>query len=333
VADTRIIDLLAIGDDQHDLPWLEQSLQAAVELELATIPPYLCGLWSIKTPTPDDPDSAYALIRSVVIEEMLHMGLACNMLTTIGGTPQITAPVYPSALPGGVRPGLVVPLAGLSQPVVHHIYQQIEYPEHPVAHAAATYPTIGAFYDAIAAAFTVLGPSIITGARQLSTNIGANHLPALTTMDLVQTAILTIKEQGEGTAASPDAPVTNDELAHYYRFGEIHAGRTLVQISTNPDAWAYEGDPVTFPDVWPMAQVPTGGYPELPHEKAFNDTYSELLRRIQQAWTVGGNRGQDFLGQAIGNMFSLGPLAVEMMQIPLPTGNGNYGPDFRMISP
>ena len=40
------------------------------------------------------------------------MGLACNMLTTIGGTPQINTPAavpkYPGHLPGGVRPHLTV---------------------------------------------------------------------------------------------------------------------------------------------------------------------------------------------------------------------------------
>jgi hypothetical protein len=60
---------------------LKQGLQAAIELELATLPPYLCGLWSIKSQ--DGP--AFNLIESVALEEMLHMGLSCNMLVGIGG--------------------------------------------------------------------------------------------------------------------------------------------------------------------------------------------------------------------------------------------------------
>lgn len=48
----------------------------------------------------------YDLIDSVVLEEMLHMGLVCNMLTAIGSTPQIVLGyqqiTYPGPHPGGV---------------------------------------------------------------------------------------------------------------------------------------------------------------------------------------------------------------------------------------
>ncbi|MBE9211043.1 hypothetical protein IQ244_32075 [Nostoc sp. LEGE 06077] len=84
------------------MDWLKSSLNAAIELELATLPPYLCAWWSIK----DLGASAAGLIRSILMEEMLHMGLVANMLTTIGGTPRISTvlPSYPSPLPGGVIP-------------------------------------------------------------------------------------------------------------------------------------------------------------------------------------------------------------------------------------
>src|SRR3954447_18309533 len=45
-----IIDLMRVSPADHDLEWLKSSLQAAVELEMATIPPYLCAMWSIKDP-------------------------------------------------------------------------------------------------------------------------------------------------------------------------------------------------------------------------------------------------------------------------------------------
>src|SRR5229473_146281 len=148
---------------QHDLAWLRQSLQAAIELELATIPPYLCGLWSIKA----QGGPAYDLIDSVVLEEMLHMGLVCNMLTAIGGTPQIVAGyqeriAYPGPLPGGVRPELTVYLAGLTQDYLKNVFMEIEYPESgPVALALGQiYPTIGALYGAILEAFQALSPEL-----------------------------------------------------------------------------------------------------------------------------------------------------------------------------
>jgi hypothetical protein len=130
---------MQVPTDQHDLQWLKQSLQAAIELELSTLPPYLCCLWSIKSQ--DGP--AYDLIDSVVLEEMLHLGLACNMLTGIGATPEIVteyqAITYPGPLPGGVRPTLSVFLSGLSK-TSFEMYMQIEYPETgPVASLSETY--------------------------------------------------------------------------------------------------------------------------------------------------------------------------------------------------
>ena len=81
---TKILDLMQVPARGHDVNWLKQGLQAAVELEFATIPVYLCGMWSIQ----EQSGPAYERINSIVIEEMLHMGLACNMLTTLDGTPR-----------------------------------------------------------------------------------------------------------------------------------------------------------------------------------------------------------------------------------------------------
>jgi hypothetical protein len=38
-----IMDLLTIRENDRGIEWLKR----AVELEFATIPPYLCGAWSI----------------------------------------------------------------------------------------------------------------------------------------------------------------------------------------------------------------------------------------------------------------------------------------------
>src|SRR5436305_9027600 len=159
-----IVDLMQVPRANQDVEWLKQMLQYAVELEVSTLPPYLSGLWTIQQGS----GPVYDLIQSVVQEEMVHLGLACNMLTAIGGTPSIYAPFqtkaiqYPGPLPGGVRPQLVVYLAGLSKQYVNDVYMQIEYPEKgPVALALGnTYPTIGAFYDAILSAFQTLNPPL-----------------------------------------------------------------------------------------------------------------------------------------------------------------------------
>jgi Ferritin-like len=325
----NIPELLQVRAEDHDLPWLTESLQWAVELEFATIPVYLSGMWSIKQQNGD----VYNLIHSVVLEEMLHMGWACNMLTAIDVIdvkPQINAPSYPGPLPGGVQPGFEVYLGGLSKTTVA-MYMQIELPEHPVAEAES-FPTIGAFYDAISAAFTALFPPN----HQFSTtnqigdfSIGQETLTVLNSLEDVQNAIATIKEQGEGTSTSPDAPQFGGELAHYYRFGEILNEKTLIEVDGQ---WQYAGDAVPFPDCYPVAKVPVGGYPGVDAVQTFDNDYGTLIGQLQNAWSLPGtnpNGGSNGLNNALGTMFSLTQDAQAVVTQPLPGGSGNYGPDFR----
>ena len=60
---------------------LHELLQAAVELAAPVIPPYLCALYSMH---PTGNERAKLIIRSVVVEEMLHMILAANVLNAVG---------------------------------------------------------------------------------------------------------------------------------------------------------------------------------------------------------------------------------------------------------
>ena len=157
--------LLAHPKEQRDLEWLERALQSAVSVEFSTIPPYLSALWSIKDPM----HPVAASLRNVVQEEMLHMALACNMLTALGCVPKIndpkTVPRYPGPIPGGVHPELVVQLAGLSDASLD-TFIAIEAPstgECPqTPEQGKGYKTIGAFYDAILRTFQTLKPALST---------------------------------------------------------------------------------------------------------------------------------------------------------------------------
>ena len=134
-----IVKLLQVPAVEHDLAWLKQAMQAAVELEYATIPPYLTAYWSVKNSS----DASAVTIRQIAIDEMLHMGLVCNMLTGLGQTPVINTPAvlptYPGPLPGGVHPELIVGLSGLSQPTAD-LFTKIERPLKPLA-ALETFAT------------------------------------------------------------------------------------------------------------------------------------------------------------------------------------------------
>lgn len=76
---------------------LYKHLQHAIDLELWTIPLYLTSLYSIKDLKklrPENyPDDA-KLILSVVVQEMLHLELVCNICNALGYAPKISQPVY-----------------------------------------------------------------------------------------------------------------------------------------------------------------------------------------------------------------------------------------------
>jgi rubrerythrin len=72
-------------DDELRLALLKDSLQVCIDLEFGTIPIYLAALWSIK----DNLDPVAKSIRHIVQEEMLHLALVCNLLSSIGGDPKI----------------------------------------------------------------------------------------------------------------------------------------------------------------------------------------------------------------------------------------------------
>ncbi len=141
------------GDREKLLARLKTDLQAAIAVELATIPIYLYTYYSINrtktsgqelTDTARFANEAGAVIMSVAVEEMLHMSLSSNIYFALTGAPPLlymNAPVtYPAMLPhhnpvgppgphGGVDTH--IPLKGLSFEQLWH-FLQIEYPQGPI---------------------------------------------------------------------------------------------------------------------------------------------------------------------------------------------------------
>ncbi|MFF5522561.1 ferritin-like domain-containing protein [Streptomyces coeruleorubidus] len=344
-----IVELMRAPAAEHDEAWLKDALQQAVLLELATLPPYLCGLWSIEEA--DQDSDVFRVIHEIIFDEMSHLGLACNMLTTIGGEPHIAdsevVPTYPGPLPGGVQPGLSVSLTGLSKQALD-MYSRIERPDDPVAEEQDVHTSIGAFYAAILEAFRSQ-PELIKGFRQVTRGMSAGHgegndVLALTSLDDVEAAVTVIKEQGEGTSASPDNPFPGEpgELAHFYSFREIFHGRKLIRVSEDPPRFDFQGDAIPMPRTLPMGTVPAGGWAEggepVPdgvrtNLDTFNRHYSSLLRFLQKAWKAEqSSTATQMLNRAVGQMFSLQGPAQELMGTPLPDGSGKtYGPEFLYV--
>jgi len=321
---------MSLPRSEHDLAWLKESLQAAIKLEFATLPPYLAAYWSVKDEEIDPAQSMRVIFR----EEMLHMGLACNLLTALGGVPQLNTPdavpIYPGPLPGGVNPDLRVPLGGLTKDLLA-VFMQIEFPEDgPVALAAAEeFPTIGDFYTAIQAAFDTLQPPLSLD-RQLQGPLGLRRIG---TLDAVRESITLIKRQGEGSKASPEDTGPGD-LAHYYRFGEIFHEKRLKKDPTTGE-WRFDGPALPFPEVWPMAVVPAGGYrrEDVTAEvwgllEQFDRDFTTMLGQLQTAWERGDAAA---LRSSVSTMLALRDPAVSLMQIEIPGAEGTYGPCFRLV--
>ena len=327
---------------------LAQALQLAIELEHSTIPPYLCALYSIKLGTNVEVSE---LIRSVVIEEMLHMALAANILVSIGGKPDIGhakfVPVYPGALPGGLRSGLLVRLRRCSIEQIRDCFMTIEEPEetiqmrqHEIAFVNPDVKhrfTIGWFYDQVTKALERLSAQgqITFGneARQVDDWSGKGKLFVIRNLADAQQAILEIKHQGEGR--SPLQPDDGDhELAHYYKFAEIVAGRHLDRTRRSLE---FSGARIPFdPDaIWPMIDDPNlvrypAGSRALLLAKQFAESYQALLAALNR--TFNGEPG--YLKQAIGLMYSLDLQARQLLQTPSGiTPDTTAGPSFQLPVP
>lgn len=258
---------------------LKEALQLALQLEFATIPPYLCAQWSIKS----DPDRVESVIHRVVSEEMSHMGLVGNLLSSIGGTPALAnasfVPLYPThTLPGCINQRLAVGLQPLSLDQLA-VFMQIEYPNFPpVALEAGKGPaTVGEFYDTLIEAFRTLGPKIDPGAHRVPIADG----PPLGTLDDAIAMLEKIKSEGEGVEDSPEQPTSHKSaLAHYYAFKEIFKQQKLVETDGK---WTFTGARITFPDVYCFAN----SRDTLSASAEFNRVFSKLLSDLEASWTCG----------------------------------------------
>jgi hypothetical protein len=322
-------------------------LRDAVKLEHSTIPPYLTAMFSLK---PGVNQCIADQIRSIVIQEMLHMTIASNILIAIGGHPEINTkgfvPDYPGPLPMNIGEGLIVGIEAFSIPLVEKVFMAIEEPENPVhvdppsmlaaeAHTEPEYATIGQFYDAIAEQIRKLGPSIFvntTAPPQVVSPLwfSPDRLFPITDPASACRAIEIIKIEGEGTSTEPfQRP---GDAAHYYKFGEIAEGRRVVKT---PDGYAYDGPPVLFDPagVWPLKPNCkindfANGTQARTRIESFAWSYSSLLNALHDAF----NGRPERLETAIGLMYDLRVQAVALMQTDIGGDRGQTaGPSFEYV--
>jgi hypothetical protein len=307
---------------------LKQALRVAIRLEFATVPPYLCALWSII----DQTHPVAKTIRAVAHEEMLHVALLCNFLAALGERPVLTGglvPQYPSTLPGGVHPKLTIPLLGYG-PEALTIFMEIERPEEPVPiegesmmETPAEDKTIGEFYQAILELFERTLPDL-DPTHQIA---GPFVWFVLTKPDDVRQAITLIMEQGEGARGRPFVRDSRF-LSHFYRFKSLALSTELTW--DEPSKTLRRGQPISQPSVFALAPAAPQGYGlAVPRDlrdanDRFESVYSQMLRLLEETWKDGGHKS--FVA-ALEHMFELTSLAQRMMRIGTPDGRG-YCPAF-----
>jgi hypothetical protein len=320
---------------------LHQYLQSAIELEHATIPPYLTAMFSLK---PSNGQIA-RLIGTIVHQEMLHMTIAANVLNAIGGHPQINrrgfVPSYPGPLPMSVGgPELDVGIAAFSVPLVRDVFMKIEEPEQPIpvqralAAAPDQFATIGQFYQAIIDKIEQLGDRIFLPAvdRQVLTWFPPDQLFAITNAASACRALGVIVRQGEGTSTNPlESPA---DPAHYYKFGEIVAGRALVR--RDDGTWAYAGRPIPYDDggVYPMKPNPTiAGFALGSQARTRAEEFAYSYSSVLNALHVTFNGAPHHVDVALGVMYDLKVMAVALLSTPLWDGSGmNAGPCYEYVN-
>jgi hypothetical protein len=321
---------------------LRAHLQIAIQLEHATIPAYLCGLYTIRDGTNAE---AARVIRSVVMEEMLHMALAANVLNAIGGSPSVNhlkfVPSYPAKLPDSDG-HLVIHLAKFSRETVKK-FQAIERPAKANAPAQADgYQTIGQFYKAITEGLECVcrKDQYFTGdpARQVGPEAfygGGGALIRVTGLDSAVAALQVIVEEGEGLPHSiwdskRKFTRASRELAHYFRFTELLAGQYFGPHDTPTTGPTGPVLPVDWDAAYDMAPNPkaedyASGSDLHLRAVEFNRTYTGLLDLLHRAF----NGKPERLGKAVAGMYELKYQAQALIRTPRPDGQGNAGPGFQ----
>jgi hypothetical protein len=281
---------------------LHKHLQAAVDLEIWTIPFYMSAMYSIK----DSTNAAYRLIQSVVNEEMLHATLASNVANAYGYSPKFPAPVYA----GTDIPHLDFDLDAPDPTEIYHPYSAkigpldvervnsmclIEYPEWDTHHKpdlqpdVTQYGSIGEFYDAVRAGAAELAAEHLRGGRnqvdvfesyyrefeqQTVTEDGPAGLPQ------VQVLIDAITEQGEGqTEGDTDIPPEFRNTADGFHSDWPHF-RKFTAIR----------DSGKFPATWGGVEDPDPGSPGYQAQKNLVDNFSDFRRTLETLFS-GGDPG------------------------------------------
>jgi hypothetical protein len=338
---------------------LNDYLYAALQLEHATIPPYLTALYSLR---PGSNSDALHIIRVVAVEEMLHLTLVANVMNAVGKAPDLTqhdfVPAYPTYLPDGEK-DFEVDLQPFSKDAVA-TFLKIERPAqapdersrlvrrparaHVQLLAASPkdpgmqYYSIGEFYEEIARGLRYLhgeyGDKLFTGkpSDQVTPEYyysGGGEVIPVTDLDSALAALSLIAEQGEGLGGG--IYDSEGELAHFYRFQQLQIGR-YYQKGDQPGNPTGPPLDIDWDAVYPVLNnAKLENYPpdsELyAAARKFNEEYAGFLGFLTHAYT--GH--PDLLLEAVWRMFRLRDGMLQLIHNPIPGRTGvNAAPTFEV---
>ncbi len=296
---------------------LREHLHAALNIELSAIPPYLYAMYSIA----DQGSEAALLLRSIVVEEMLHAALVGNLLLAVGDRPRFDDPAlvpdFPMAMPYHEQP-LELRLGRATEGLIRDIFMRLEQPEeHRHPSRPGVYETLGQFYHAIETAIRDLGESGSLFSNPQESSQLSDHrwytavalddddsggLVLVEDLDSAIEAIEIIIHQGEGLADHRWADASHHELTHYYKLVSIVDG-------TSP-----------LPETHPVPDNPrSASFPESLAVVAnlFNASYRSLYLVLAELFSPREDKGR-LVGRLYGLMSTvLGPLARYMVSLPL----------------
>lgn len=283
------------------LEQLQIHLYQAAQVEMSTIPLYLYAAYSIKTGSEyqwEPGISAFRTIRSVVIEEMLHLCLVRNLLLGTGA-PEVSfydkdfIPTYPSPMLHH-EPELMLHLETCTPDLMQRVFMPLEMPRKTDDPPQPDkYNTLGQFYAAIEEGLEYLDEN--EGAelwenprgeyqytRSYWNQDGGGNLVEVLDLKSATEAIHEIVEQGEGAKPGdpmaprePTDPVAGkEEFSHYAKFQRIAEG-----IDPINETWRLPKDP-TVPDF----DQPVRGLGEF-----FNAAYCYVLAMIDTLYTLSGD--------------------------------------------
>ncbi|BDD04688.1 ferritin-like domain-containing protein [Aureibacter tunicatorum] len=343
-------------------------LEVAIQLEHATIPPYMTALYSI---IPECNQEAYNLIRVVLVEEMLHLTLSANILNAIGGKVNLTkkgfCPEYPTYLPSG-ETDFKVGLEKFSIDAVE-TFLDIERPSEPHKeegelpgliknilnrHSKCVLPiykdkdgeekhfySIGDFYSAIADGLEKVAEKI--GEEELFNGdptyqvtpeyyySGGGDIIPIHNLEDAKNAIRLISEQGEGHNGT--IYEREGELSHYYRFEQLKLGR-YYHPGDKPGHPSGEKLDIDWNAVYPiLSNAKSEDYPNntsvYDANTDFNFTYKNFLKKLNTAFS-----GEpSYLLKAVGEMFEIKFKAYQLMRNPIPKNTHlNAAPTFELYT-